>query len=335
VPAKVGRSYLLQITNFSAGGPDTVFTIGSIAGKDEIGGDALKVEFDVAKSIEPEPNRCRIRIYNLSETGRNRVSGLIKRKIGRLSPSDRVKLFAGGQAQTAPEITYSNLGVAYIKLYAGYGADRGLIFEGSSERIRHYRPDNTTWVTELDSGDGRKAIEEATINKSYAPGTPGSIVLKDLVHHLGATVSPLELSKLAGTTMIYGLSAVGQIKPLLEELLWAVDQDADDGLAKWSIQDGEFVIYNDNRTLPQPPVEIGPGTGLVGSPEPMDEGVIRAQALLDYRIRPGAVVTLRSSQFTGGYRCNGVTHSGDSYGEGAWVSSMELHDLSVLTGGGL
>jgi hypothetical protein len=333
MPPKVGRSCSVQIMNFGAatGGPDTTFIVKSILGRDDFGGDALKMEFEVSKSLDSEANRCTLRIYNLSELNRGRVSGLVKRKVGTFFPVARTLLYAGGP----PEIVASNLGVAYLRIAAGYTVDMFPIFEGTTEKIEHWQPDNVTWITELSAGDGRKALEESTINKSFAPGTPAVTILGDIIKHLGVIFSPIDLQIAVGgftravSTPLefpFGYTAQGSTYDNLRQILELAD-------VQWSIQDGEFAVYDEFRTLPFPPVELGPGTGLVGKPTRGDAGIVYADALLDWRFRPGQQVLMASREVKGAYRVNAVHHNGDTYGEGPWQSRLELEDLLALQTG--
>jgi len=80
-----------------------------------------------------------------------------------------------------------------------------------------------------------------------------------------------------------------------------------------------------------PVLELGPDTGLIGSPEwgSAEKGKrppVIATALLAGRINPGGRVALSSASFKGGFRVIEVEHEGDTSG-GAWYTRIEARPL--------
>src|SRR5690606_15919120 len=196
----------------------------------------------------------------------------------------------------------------HVSIYAGYGDDVQKVFEGDSTRIEHTRDDNVTTITELDTGDGQTRIRLAKINKSYNVGTERITVVKDLLRELGAKMKKTDEFVLDGalsrrielrediTHFPRGFSAVGPAAIFLDELLTQYYE------VQCSIQDGELLILLEDQTIAQAPIELGSHTGMVGSPQRLEDGKVRVVSLLDTRARPGARVVLASRDISGEYK---------------------------------
>lgn len=316
MPAKLGRSARLDVTNISG-----VLSVEAIAGE------GLRIAFDVEKSLDFEANRAVIWVWNLSPISRDRASDVIRRKI-RFTQAERLVLEAAGASSADGLVTDNNLGVAHVRLSAGYGAALGLIFDGSTEKIVHRR-EGVDWCSEFDCGDTATRMREATLYRSYAPGTPVLDTVADLVHSMGVLLLPVERAKLAAalgpSVHAYGFSASGPSLPLLQEML-SVLQLAEYPFT-WSVQDGQFLLLRTDQTLPLPPVELSEATGMIGRPRRLDAGGVEVLSLLDARYAPGQQVALTSPDVTGVFRVEHVRHAGDTRGEGAFVSQLELRDF--------
>lgn len=315
MPAKLGRSARLDVTN-----------IGGVLSVETIAGEGLRVAFDVEKSLNFEANRAVIWVWNLSQLSRDRSSDVVRRKI-RFTQAERIVLEAAGASSADGLVVDNNLGIAHVRLSAGYGAALGLIFDGSTETIQHHR-DGVDWVSEFDCGDTAVRMREAMLHRSYAPGTPVLDTIADLIHSMGVLLLPAERAKLAAalgpSVHAYGFSAAGPSLPLLQEML-AVLQLAEYPFT-WSVQDGQFLLLRVDQTLALPPVELSESTGMIGRPRRLDAGGVEVVSLLDARYAPGQQVALTSSEVAGVFRVEHVRHAGDTRGDGAFVSTLELRD---------
>jgi hypothetical protein len=313
---KVGRSARVEIVN-----------IGGELHVETIGGKGLRIVFEVDKSLTFEANRCNVSVWNLSKLSRDRASDVVKRTVT-FTEAQRVQLRAVGNAETGAVIADSNLGIAHVRLLAGYGFDLGLLFDGDTERITHERQP-VDWISHFDCGDSVARMREATIVRSYAPGTPVITTIVDVAHAMGVLVLPPTIAMLTAAlgenaVHAYGFHAAGDALPIFTEMMHVL-RTAEFPF-EWSIQDGQLVILSSSSTLPLPPVEISEATGLVGRPRRLEAGGVEVISLLDARLQPGQSVALLSTDVSGAFRVERVRFTGDTWGDGMWIATLELRD---------
>lgn len=338
--ARIGRSARVEIT--SALGTLIVETI---AGKGPLNSPGLRIEFNVSRTMAKAANRAQIRLWNLNRLSRDRISGIVAKNRKHLTELERALLKVFGKASNDSLLIDTSIGGSHVRLFAGYGSDVGLIFDGSADLIHHIRPSNVTWMTMLETGDSATRIREATIDKTYAPGSPVLTSVVDAANAIGASVYPTTKAKLAswlgGAVHVYGWSATGLAHEVLDYLLDNANilrsDEAIESIAlgldprvRWSVQNGEFVVYGPNDVLPRPPILLSSLTGLVGRPQKQDGGTVKIIALMDARIEPGATVVLDSEEVKGTFRAEEAHYSGDTYGEGSHQVVVELHSLDGL-----
>lgn len=75
---------------------------------------------------------------------------------------------------------YTNAPDPFLRIAAGYEGNFGTIFDGDIIFTNTYM-NGVDRITSIDAGDGDKAIDEVTINKSFAAEIKISDVIKDLV----------------------------------------------------------------------------------------------------------------------------------------------------------
>jgi hypothetical protein len=345
MPRKVGRSAKVEIYAPDVG----TVTITSLEGKASFPEGFVPVStqaslvfaFEVTKTLSPDPNRATIWIYNLNRISRDRVSGITRRKVA-FGPE---ALGLPGLAGINAELADVAMGLTHVKLFAGYGRALQQIFEGDTQTVRHRRPDNVTWETELDTGDTATRMRASQIQKTYAAGTPVLTTIIDVAGHMGVSIAADSMARLnawlAGSVHEYGATIAGNCPDVMTALLdianiVGVDVVLDRleaGLetdVRWSIQDGELVVFGPRDVLAQPPVDLRPETGLVGRPELLENGAISVQALMDPNLRPGATVALTSRDVTGAFRVDSVRHSGTTDSGGSFISECQL--MSVVPG---
>lgn len=313
---KLGRSARVEIINLGG----TLFV-------ETIAGEGLRIAFEVDKSLTFEANRCKVSVWNMSKLSRDRASDVIKRTVT-FTEAQRVQLRAVGNAETGAVIADSNLGIAHVRLSAGYGQDLGLLFDGDTERISTERT-QVDWISHFDCGDTVARMREATIVRSYAPGTPVITTILDVAHAMGVLVLPPTLATLTAAigenaVHAYGFHAAGDCLPIFTEMMHVL-RTAEFPF-EWSIQDGQLVILSSSSTLPFPPLDLNEETGLIGRPRRLESGVVEALALLDSRMQPGQSVSLISADVTGVFRIERVRFAGDTWGDGMWSAALELRD---------
>lgn len=120
----------------------------------------LRLRFKVEKTLEPNPNKAAVAIYNMSETNRS----LAESKPIVSSSSD------GGKIQTP----------GYLLVDACYFADEDLqnkkkkppyenVFAGDISRVIT-RYEGADIITEFESGDGEKAFKDARADMTFGAG---------------------------------------------------------------------------------------------------------------------------------------------------------------------
>ena len=92
----------------------------------------------------------------------------------------------------------------------------------------------------------------------------------------------------------------------------------------------ELQVLGPNEALPgqavllrAPDSDVGiPGTGLVGSPEPGDKGIVKADALIQPNLNPGQKFQLEAAEINGLFRIQRCVYNGDTWGN-EWNVSLE------------
>lgn len=259
---------------------------------DELQFEDLRVAFEATKTITKDPNKLDLKIYNLNEQSR-----------GRIQKQDAVVIVQAG--------------------YVGTGLSQ--IFNGNARTISHSYS-GVDWITKVACGDGEKAIRTARISKSFKAGVDAKAVFKDLLGAVGLpsgnaqkTVDSASMRGLGAFTS--GFSLQGSAYDLLHERARAA------GLRLF-VHDGQLQMLGDKDTTVDTAVYLSADTGLKGSPERGEKGVVKARSFLNPDIFPGRRVQLDSLVIKGVFRCEKVVHKADTHGGvDEWESTMELKEV--------
>jgi hypothetical protein len=261
-----------------------------------IDGDELEgydIDFDVERTLEPEPNKARIKVYNLEENIRTR-------------------------AQVAD---------ARVALKVGYERTSGQIFLGDIRYVSSalVGPD---WVTTIEAGDGEKAYRESTVALTWAPGKKIGQVVKEILETFDGVASgdfEKTFQKAVKEQFPRGGALSGQSVRVLDELVRGYGY-------RVSIQDGQFQFVDATGQNQRTAVKLTPDTGLIGEPELGEKdkktgkrrGKVRT--LIQPSILPGSVIQVAgSSSVKGQFVVQKVTHSGSNWQDAFYT------DLEVLT----
>lgn len=202
-----------------------------------------------------------------------------------------------------------------VQLSAGYDPPP-MLFRGDARKVEVTR-DGPDWVTTITAGDGEHAIRTARASTSFAPGTTLADALRSLGASMGVGAGNLSTAAAAASQVLpEGAVVRGSAAAELTRLC------ASAGLS-WSIQDGVLQVLPVGRALSRVAVELGPDTGLVGSPEKGKGSAVKAKALLIPDLVPGRLVVLRSEVIRGTYRAEEVEYTGDTRGDD-WYASLTL-----------
>lgn len=255
----------------------------------------LRVEFNVRKNLQKEPNKAEVKIYNLSAVTRKLLQGK---------------------------------GIPVI-LSAGYESNEGVIFSGDSRVIQHTH-EGPNWITKVESGDGEKAFQFSRFSNSYGPGTPVAQVIRDVVASTslnpGNLNAALALPFRSGfNAFANGYAAHGDSVDVLGRLLKTIG-------FTFSIQGGTLQVLKSGNAVAGSAYLLSPSTGLVGSPEfgtPEKKGApakLSCKSLLNPKIICGGVVEIKAENVTGQFKVEHLEHSGDS-ASSEWYTKVEVKPI--------
>jgi hypothetical protein len=186
------------------------------------------------------------------------------------------------------------------------------IFIGDVKRVKTHR-NGPDLITEIEAGDGEKAITEKHKDKSYGPGTPVNFVIADLAAELGLAVGAIKDT--AVKIFKNGFTLSGSVRDNLEYITKLLN-------VEWTVSDNELVISAPNKDRGVIfGVNVTKETGLIGWPSQSEKGVV-FNKLLDPEIKPKGLVTIDSEQVSGRFVVRTVNHVGDTRGA-EWVSKVE------------
>ena len=217
--------------------------------------------------IGRSPNTAHIRIYNLS--------------------SDHLRQLASGNGSKFP-----------VVLTAGYKGTSDTVFSGTARYAwADNMPEGGT-VLNIRSGD----LEEACLSRVAAPAAPKTSVQQALPLLAGAMG--------AGTgnlTQALGQVAGSLIQSVRPGALFGSAMDRMTEVTKsagltWSIQNGDCQFLPLGKSLGNQAFEIGPDSGMVGSPSVDNKGLLKFETLLIPGLGPGMAVKLNAAFVKGYFR---------------------------------
>lgn len=252
--------------------------------------DILKVVFNVSKTVKKEPNTCDLQIINLKKDNR---------------------------------IALQQKGVETI-VEAGYVDNRSVIFQGDLEYGNTVQ-DGKDWVTSMQSSDGTDKIKKKRINKSIKGPAKARDVLRVAANALdlkpGNLRKAIERGSVRGNLVEFsnGIVLSGKADKVLDSVCKSMGYF-------YSIQDGQLVLLTQKDFLGTTATLLSPSTGMVGSPEPGEEGFINVRALIQPNLLPAHRVKVMSEEVEGFYRIERVDFSGDTWGTD-WYADLECRPL--------
>jgi hypothetical protein len=248
-----------------------------------------KIKFEIKKSILSNTNSCRVDIYNLSQTTRNKITS---------DPS------------------------SLVRVSAGYAENGGLlnIGQGNVSNIIHTIK-NPDIITTIYSKDGFNSVTNNNISLSFIGKTQLSLVMNAIIDKLKLPVGFTDYNR-AGEFK-NGYSYVGSIPD-------ALDQLGSQFKFKWSIQNGQLQILNDQGSTNVQNIFLSNRTGLVESPEliiktkklnELNTNEYKIVALLQPQLEAGDLVQVESIALNGVFTIKELIHTGDTRGN-EWYSKM-------------
>lgn len=253
---------------------------------------ALKMEFQIEKSLEKSPNSCRITIHNLKEESRTKLE---------------------------------EKGIELV-IEAGYIDERNIVFRGDVDFVSTTKT-QTDWITTLNVGDGTKVTKTARINEPIKSDTQIGKVLETATKPLLGDIGLGNLREVVRgdgersllVRIINGMTLSGKATEVVDEIATSM------GL-QYSIQDKSLLFLGKGKTSKDQPVPVNAASGMIGSPERGEKGTVTFRTLLDGRIRPGRKVSIESLVVNGSFRVDRVVHKGDTWGND-WFTEVEASPL--------
>jgi hypothetical protein len=246
-----------------------------IASRDPITGGRqpmLRVAVRIEKTLQKDPNTAEVTIWNLSQDTRTRLQekGIL------------------------------------TEIEAGYFGDTSVIFTGDLDYGSTTRQ-GADWVTTFQSSDGGRSYRNSRINLSFDAGTALKDVLKTAAESIGVglgnVVEQLEQGapRSTATEYVKGLVMSG---PAAQQF----DKIVKRGGWNWGIQDGQLQLTRPGQAInPAEAIVLRQGTGLIGSPERGEKGIVRATSLLQPELQPGKKVQILAGEnrVTGAFEIDG------------------------------
>lgn len=307
-----GRSYKLTLSFLSPAQQESnviaVFVGSTASAAQAYDVSTHDIEFVVEKSLKPgEPNTCSIKVFNLSATQRQNLSGFNVYNPGSPTTGMTVLLEAGYQQQTS-QIYFAGARGAWS---TRAGAD---------------------YVTHIESMD---TIARPTGLKETKKIPPGGPPTGSIYHTTGARI-PLsdaltalseamgfkagDLSKALATPAaaifsVNGSALVGNSARRITDICRSA------GL-EWSVQDGIVQFLNIGKALSETnAIKLDSTCGLIGSPNVDSQGALEITTLLIPGLAPGVLISVDSEFVKGGYRIEKIRYEGNTRGQ-AWYAHI-------------
>jgi hypothetical protein len=288
----------------------------------------IHVQATVARALGPSPGTATIRLYNLAQTTRDQISGVV-RSLARWRPIAPVVTVDGLLRAGGQDVTSTLAGMAAVKLDAGWSGTLETLFLGTVVRPpRHYRQ-GPLRVTELQCSDGGFGDAVSCPSKAFPPQTPALTILEYLAGVLGCQVAPTQgLAAFAGYKLAQPMTVFGDAAQGITDL-------CDPLRLTWWIESGQLYLLGEGESLPGQatvvtPQEIPGAIRLYGEPEPADDGALRITCALASAIRCGHMVTIAASEQRGTYRVESVGHQVDNRGGGFASQAVVRNPTAAL-----
>lgn len=223
-------------------------------------GDALDVSqlrctFNIAKTIQMEPNSSEVCIYNLSAKTENHIMMNGKR----------------------------------VTVEAGYeGSQFGLIFDGDILQTIREREDGTTFKLTIIALDSDRAINFDIANFSIAKGQTARSIVDHIVNKAKNPVNMGSISEqLEGQTLPRGKVLFGKSSDYLRQI-------AKGNKLHYYMDDGSLNLISLDELPKDEIFELSPKSGLIGTPEQSDYG-ISGKCLLNPQIKLNSLIHVDNS----------------------------------------
>lgn len=220
--------------------------------------EGLRFKFEVNANDVETPNVAMIRVYNLSEETTRQVIN-----------------------------EYSN-----VILNAGYGFNSAQIFKGTIKQFRRGKERNVDSFLDIFAADGDIAYNFSVVNKSLTAGSTGQQQFNQITGAMNLPQDPNAAFYLTehNFPLPRGKVMFGLARDYLRDV-------ADTNQVRWSIQNGVVTLIPITGYLPSQAVKMNSQTGMIGSPEATEQGIV-VQCLLNPLIKVGTAIQLNNNDIT-------------------------------------
>lgn len=201
-----------------------------------------------------------------------------------------------------------------VKLWVGYDTLR-VIYAGDIVKKAVIR-DDLDFIISLECGDGHVDYQNSLMAVTLAAGSTD----RDAFN---AAASAMRNTR-AGAVDLPNAWSFPRARALTGNARDVLGRVARNNSADWSVQDGELVMIPAGKVLPGEAVLLSQETGMRGSPEATDNGLL-LQCLCNPALRIGGLVRVQSiiEYFNGDYKIVRLRHVGDGIG-GDWISEITV-----------
>ena len=246
----------------------------------------MRVQFEVSKSLEKEPNAGKITITNLSQ-------------------------------HTRESLQRKDMKIRFEAGYAASGVTT--LFQGSIRTVDHLRQ-GADWQTILNLGDGERAFRWSRASESFAAGTTAEKILKYLAGALGMQLAHVPVGVTLGQSFDQGYVCHGAAQAEMDRLVKSIGAtwSIQDGAIQVMGRDESLTI-----AIPLLSPETGLiDSPEMGSAEKKGKpALVKCKALL-FPAKPGGLVDLRSERYRGKLKIVKCAHAGDTHGAD-WYTTFE------------
>lgn len=262
-------------------------TIGE-AGKDGKQFTDLNIRFKIEKTGDSSTNKAEIEIYNLTESSRKFVS---KKDLA-------------------------------VTLKAGYEDNFGLIFAGyttfthttkgrskKDDYVRrgfeHMHREDADWISVINADDGLKALKHYISLSLDDDKLTELQVLRKVVDKLNESVKVATgtLKGIKDTRINNGYAVSTTFKNILDKICKKQQ-------LQHMILDGVLYIRPKNQPIADEIIKLDYESGLIGSPEPTEEGY-KFTSLLRHDINIGSLIEVEAELIKGRFVVMNLTHNGE------------------------
>jgi hypothetical protein len=262
---------------------------------------SLRIQFEVEQNDLEIPNTLRVRIYNVAPGTQNKLLTLNPntRPSAQMPPgaipaggvaalTQAGALTNGNPPQQQHEYLYNQ-----VQLTVGYqNGPKSLLFTGDIITYKYGKEKNVDSYLELIAADGDSFHNQTVVSMSFPAGSTPAQQVGPLIQAGNLTPSQATTDILNSTGGLGKEAIRGKVSYGLARL--ALSSIAKNLGTRWSIQNGVLTLVPITGYLPGMIININSSSGMIGTPEATEQGVI-VRCYINPLIQIGQAVQLLTS----------------------------------------